>query len=85
MWQQFNMTATITENGVHLPKDLFGDASEVEVQSEGGRVVLTPIPNKSRPVPARKKLSIWDLGKDPVATGVTDGARNHDEYIYDGK
>ena len=29
-----------------------------------------------------RKDPIFELGKDPVATGISDGSINHDKYIY---
>ncbi|WP_287300844.1 hypothetical protein [Okeania sp. SIO2F5] len=30
----------------------------------------------------QKTPSIWDFGKNPVECNVTDGAINHDSYLY---
>jgi hypothetical protein len=45
------MKLPVTESGVVLPKAWFGDATEVEVRPENGRVTVGPLES---PAPARK-------------------------------
>jgi hypothetical protein len=52
---------------------MFGDAAEVEIRSESGRVVLTPLLEND---------PIFGLGDEPVTTGASDGSEHHDRYLY---
>lgn len=70
------MIARIDENGLLIPKQMLGDAKEAEIHTERGRIVVVLDP---------KDDPIWNLGKNPITIDVTDGAANHDKYIYDGK
>jgi hypothetical protein len=67
------MVAQVTEQGVLIPKGLLGNAEQVEIIEEPGRVVL---------VFDATKDPIWGLGEDPVELDVTDASVNHDKYIY---
>jgi hypothetical protein len=67
------MVAKVTDQGVLVPKDLLGNAQQVEIIEQPGRVVL---------VFDRSKDPIWGLGQNPVSLDVTDAALNHDKYIY---
>ena len=66
------MTAKVMEDGVLVPRHMLPEADEVEIREENGRVI----------VETKKRLSIWDLGSDPVDDEVTDASVNHDRYIY---
>ena len=68
------MIAKVTEQGVVIPKTLLGEATEVEIFEEPGRVVV---------ILDREADPIWGLGKNPVTLDVTDASVNHDKYIYD--
>ncbi len=68
------MKLKVTEKGVLIPKKLLGESQEVEVIQEQGKIILTTI---------KRTTSIWDLGTNPVECDVTDGAINHDAYLYD--
>lgn len=67
------MKLKVTEQGVLIPKELFGESKEVELTLEEGQIVITPTTNR---------LSIWDLGKNPVQCDVSDAALHHDRYLY---
>ena len=68
------MIAKVTEQGVVIPKTLLGDANEVSIVTEPGRVVVVFDPAAD---------PIWGLGKNPVALDVTDASVNLDKYVYD--
>ena len=68
------MKLKVTEKGVLIPKKLLGESQEVEVIQEQGKIIITTI---------KRTPSIWDLGTNPVECEVTDGAINHDAYLYD--
>lgn len=77
----------VTDQGVVLPKIWFGQAKEVVVRNENGRMNLEPVitPSQIEPESAAEPPShnsIWDLGKDPIMLGITDASVNHDKYIY---
>ena len=68
------MKLKVTEEGVLIPKSLLEESQEVEVIKEKERIIITM---------RQKTPSIWDLGSNPVECDVTDGAINHDAYLYD--
>jgi hypothetical protein len=65
------MRAKITAEGVLVPKEWFGNAKEVEILAEDGRVVLVALTDP-----------IFKLGTRPVTTGVKDGSEALDEHLY---
>jgi hypothetical protein len=65
------MRAKITAQGVLIPKDWFPDATEVEILKEEGRIVVVAVDDP-----------IFNLGKHPVKTGVTDASENLDDHLY---
>jgi hypothetical protein len=67
------MKLTATEKGLLIPKELLGENQEFEIIQENGKIIITSI----KQIP-----SIWDLGSNPVECDVTDGAINHDRYLY---
>ena len=76
----------VTDQGVVVPKNWFGQAKEVVVRNENGRVNLEPVaaqaPVTSASAPP-KLASIWDLGTDPIMDdAITDSSTNHDRYLY---
>lgn len=76
----------VTDQGVLVPRDWFGQANEVVVRNENGRVNLEPVATQSSVAPAPaspKPASIWDLGSDPIMDdAITDSSTNHDRYLY---
>lgn len=71
---QKKIKAKVTERGVLIPRKLLKGIKEVEIRPQTGRIVVVLIPEKD---------PIFDLGKNPVKSGITDGSINHDKYIYD--
>ena len=67
------MKAKVTKQGLVLPKELFGEVDEVEIQQEDGRIVIVPISQVD---------PIVQLGQNPIQCGITDGSANHDHYLY---
>ncbi len=67
------MVAQVTEQGVLLPKGLLGNAQQVQIVQEPGRVVLILDPTKD---------PIWGLGENPISLDVDDASVNLDKYIY---
>lgn len=76
----------VTDQGVVVPKDWFGQAQEVVVRNENGRVNLEPVATQlpaASPGATPKSASIWDLGSDPIMDdAITDSSTNHDHYLY---
>jgi virulence-associated protein VagC len=68
------MKLKVTDSGVVIPREMLPDVEEVDVQMEGGVVVLTPVRDASDP--------IWEMGNDPVTLGLADASENHDRYLY---
>ena len=65
------MRAKVTAQGVLIPKEWFGNATEVEVFEEEGRIVLVSLNDP-----------IFSLGTHPVKTGVADASENLDDHLY---
>ncbi|MCY3637594.1 MAG: hypothetical protein OXG80_00690 [Chloroflexi bacterium] len=90
------MRAKVTEHGVTIPKSLLPDVDEVEIRESNGFIEIAPVdengqiplrqlglkanPNRKGGIP--KDDPIMQMGRNPVRAGVTDGAVNHDKYIY---
>jgi len=68
--------AVVGDTGVLIPRRMLRGVKEVEIRKQGRSVVVEPSAWDSDP--------IFDLGKTPVRSGVTDGADNHDAYLYHG-
>jgi virulence-associated protein VagC len=67
------MKVKVTEKGVLIPRKFLKGVKEVDVRRQNGLIVVVPLGEKD---------SIFNLGKNPVKSGVTDGSVNHDKYIY---
>ena len=67
------MKAKVTDNGVVIPRELLEGVDQVEIQKEGGLIIVTPIIQRD---------PIMELGKNPVTCGVSDASEHHDRYIY---
>src|SRR2546430_82936 len=67
------MKARVTSKGLNIPKRLLAKVSEVENRKKNGVIVVTP---------TGKDDPIWNLGKEPVSSDITDASENHDRYIY---
>ncbi len=67
------MTTKVTEKGLLLPKDLFGDVDEVEIRKEQDFILIIPV---------QAGDPIFELGKQPVEIDVDDASLEHDKYLY---
>lgn len=67
------MRATVTEQGITIPRELLEGVKEVDIQKEDNKISVIPILSDD---------PIMLLGKHPVTCGLTDAAVNHDKYIY---
>jgi len=67
------MKVKVTEKGALIPRRLLKGIKEVEIRRQNGLIVVVPVGEKD---------PIFNLGKNPVKSGVTDGSVNHDKYIY---
>jgi len=70
------MRTKVSENGVVIPKELLEGITEVDIRKQNGVIVV---------IPAGKDDPIYDIGKDPVVSGVSDASENLDKYIYGGE
>ena len=70
------MTASVTAEGVLIPKTLLQGAQSVEIVEQPGRIVIVLDPVND---PIRR------LGKTPVVGPETDASTNHDTYLYGGQ
>jgi hypothetical protein len=81
------MRIPVTENGVTLPKEWFGEATEVEVRQENGHVSIEPVkfvraPDQAiRPVPADDPL--WKLFENASDLPIADASVNLDKHLCD--
>jgi len=67
------MRVKVTKRGLLIPKEMLGEAEEVEIRRKDHQIVISLLP---KPDP------IFNLGKNPVDCGVRDGSEHHDRYIY---
>ena len=67
------MKATVTEQGVVIPKELLEGVKEVEIKKENDKISIIPVV---------KDDPILRLGMHPVRCGISDGSVSHNKYIY---
>lgn len=70
------MRTRVSEDGVVIPKELLEGIAEVDIRKQNGVIVV---------IPAGKEDPLYNIGKDPVVSGVTDASENLDNYIYGGE
>lgn len=70
------MKATVGNTGVLIPRRMLRGVKEVEIRKQGRSIVVEPSARESDPV--------FELGKNPVHSGVPDGAEHHDAHLYNG-
>jgi hypothetical protein len=75
------MKAVVEKNGVLIPRELLGNAREVEIVRSGHQIVieLTPAPDSARV--SEETPSIWALGEIVADGGAADGSTHHDRYV----
>lgn len=61
-----------------MPRKMLGDAEEVEIRDENGRIVIEPVRKSEK----EDRDPIIGLGQDPVSCGADDASVNHDQYRY---
>jgi hypothetical protein len=57
----------------------------VELRAINGEIVVAPLGQQEKAPsvePYDPADPVWQFGKNPVDTGLTDGAANHDQYLY---
>lgn len=74
------MKVKVGEHGVTVPKHMLGDADEVEIRDEDGRVVVEPV--RSGDGDREGQDPIFGLGRNPVPCGAPDASTNHDQHLY---
>jgi hypothetical protein len=67
------MKATVTEQGLLVPKQFLEGIQEVEICKHNGVIVIIPLGEED---------PILQLGKDPIVDAIADASVNHDRYIY---
>ena len=67
------MKTEVTEQGITIPKQLLGNAKEVEIRREKNYIIVIPLSGED---------PILRFGKNPVSDKITDASENHDKYIY---
>jgi virulence-associated protein VagC len=71
------MKVKVGEKGVTVPREMLGDAKEVEIRDENGRIVIEPV----RKLKQEDEDPITGLGQNPVSCGAEDASVNHDQYL----
>jgi virulence-associated protein VagC len=71
------MKVKVGEKGVTVPRQMLGDAEEVEIRDENGRIVIEPV----REPKQEDEDPITGLGQNPVSCGAEDASVNHDQYL----
>jgi len=56
-----------------VPRRMLGEAEEVEIRKENGKVIVIPLPAEDQ---------IFSLGEDPVTCNAPDASEAHDRYLY---
>lgn len=59
---------------------MLGDAREVEIREENGRIVIVPLQETKQ---AAEEDPLLGLGEKPVPCGRPDASENHDTHLYD--
>jgi len=72
------MKVKVGEKGVTVPRQMLGDAEEVEIRDENGRIVIEPVRKDEQ----EDEDPVVGLGQDPVSCGADDVSVNHDQYLY---
>jgi virulence-associated protein VagC len=67
----------VGKKGVTVPRQMLGDAEEVEIRDENGRIIIEPV----RKTEQENEDPITGLGQDPVSCGAEDASVNHDQYL----
>lgn len=67
------MKAKVTPDGVQVPRRMLGEAEEVEIRLEEGRIIVVPLVADD---------PIAGLGTAPVACEAPDASEEHDRYLY---
>ncbi|WP_157942215.1 AbrB/MazE/SpoVT family DNA-binding domain-containing protein [Salinibacter altiplanensis] len=71
------MKVKVGEKGVTVPRQMLGEAKEVEIRDENGRVVIEPV----RKAKQKDEDPITGLSQDPVSCGAEDASVNHDQHL----
>jgi virulence-associated protein VagC len=68
------MKVKVTDDGLLIPKGMLIGVDEVEIRTVQRRIIVTPTQAANDP--------IVDLGTSPVDDEITNGAADHDHYLY---
>ena len=68
------MRAKVTAEGVLIPRELLGDAEEVEITGDGRAITVAPSGTRD---------PLLGLGEKPVVCGIRDASEEHDKYLVD--
>ncbi len=66
------MTTKVTAQGVVIPKELLGNAEEVDIRKENNLIIISPV---------KAEDPIFQLGRNPVMIDIDDASENHDFCI----
>ncbi len=63
----------VGSKGLLIPKRLLKGVKEAQISKEDNdNIIVTPI---------KIDDPIWELGSNPISTGLKDGSVNHDKYL----
>ena len=82
-----NHRLPVTDQGVVIPREWLGTATEVTVRRENGHIVVDtlnqPLADGPKDKPEDSDAPIWSWGSDPITDDpITDGSINLDHYLY---
>ena len=67
------MKTKVTDQGVLIPRQMLGDAEEVEIRQEHDLILIMLTPSAD---------PIYEFGAQPIVVEVKDASENHDRYLY---
>lgn len=88
----------INKFGAFIPQSIFGAKTELAYKEERNQlgainITVHPRPRRRSLIdtpndverPLRRDDPIFDIGREPVACGITDASENLDKYLYGGE
>ena len=65
-----------------IPRQLLEGIEEVEIKKENDVITIMPTGQMNSNGSGSQLDSIWNLGENPVACGISDASEQHDKYLY---
>lgn len=70
---EVRLKTKVTDQGVLIPRQMLGDAEEVEVRKEHDLILIRLAPSAD---------PIYEFGTQPIVVEVKDASESHDRYLY---